>query len=168
MRSPLDPVTGIELQEIGAAEIDSLAIHCRDLFDHETWPAKAVERSLAAPGSFALLARAAGRAAGLILARVAADECEILWLVVTGPWRRRGLGRRLLRAALRSAAGRGAGTAYLEVSEGNAAAIALYESEGFRPCGGRRAYYRRGHASETRDALVYKKALTGGQTYPAP
>ena len=167
MKPTPTPDTVIELQKIEAADLDDLAGRCRGLFECETWHAAAVERSLAAPGSFALLARTAGRAAGLVLARVAADECEILWLVVPAPWRRRGVGRRLLRTALRSAAGHRAGTAFLEVSEDNRAAIALYGSEGFRPCGRRRAYYGDDREGNACDALVYKKALAGGETCPA-
>lgn len=167
MKPSLAPDTGIELQKIGTADLDDLAGRCRELFHCETWHAAAVERTLATPGSFALLARTPRRAAGLILARVAAEECEILWLVVPAPWRRRGIGRRLLRAALRSAAGHSAGTAFLEVSQDNRAALALYGSEGFRPCGRRRAYYGGGRQGNACDALVYKKALASGETCPA-
>ena len=166
MTPSLDPVAGIDLQEIRAGDIENLADPCRDLFEHETWHAAAVERSLAAPGSFALLARTAGCAAGLILARAAADECEILWLFVPAFRRRGGVGRRLLRAALETAADRGARTAYLEASEANRAAIALYEAEGFRPTSRRRAYYGREREAKVCDALVFKKALTGGETRP--
>ena len=128
---PLGDLPACELQRLGAADIEEMAGHCRNLFDDGTWCAAAVERSLAPPGCVALLARTAGQAAGLVLARVAADECEILWLVVLTLWRRRGIGRNLLQAALRTAASLGANTAYLEVAETNRAAIDLYGAEGF-------------------------------------
>ena len=88
-----------------------------------------------------------------------ADECEILWIVVGAAWRRQGLGRRLLRAALRQAASAGSQAAYLEVAETNAAAIALYCAEGFQLVGRRTAYYRESGDGTPCDALLYKKAL---------
>jgi ribosomal-protein-alanine N-acetyltransferase len=96
---------------------------------------------------------------------VAADECEILWLVVLTPWRRRGIGRSLLQAALQTAASLGAGTACLEASETNRAAIDLNRAEGLQPCGRRRAYYESGR--EACDALLYKKMLESGETCPS-
>lgn len=101
---PLGDVPACELQRLGAADIEKVAGHCRNLFEDGTWCAAAVERSLDAPECVALLARTAEQAAGLVLARVAADECEILWLVVLTPWRRKGIGRSLLQAVLRTAA----------------------------------------------------------------
>lgn len=60
---------------------------------------------------------------------------ERAWLGGFGvalPWRRRGLGRRLLEAWFDAARSRGARRAQLEVLEPNAAARALYEAQGFR------------------------------------
>ena len=148
-----------ELHELRAGEVRVMAQHSRELFLDTTWNAGALEQVLAAPGYFALLAHTAERAAGLVLARAAADECEVLWIVVGPSWRRKGLGRRLLRAALRRAAGLGASTAYLEVALTNCAAIALYRAEGFRACGRRTAYYRNAQDGRIDDALLYKKTL---------
>ena len=132
------------------------------LFHDTTWTVAALEQVLAAPGYFALLAHTAERAAGLVLARTAADECEILWIVVDPSFRRRGLGRRLLRAALCRAASQGACAAYLEVAETNRAAIALYRAEGFQVCGRRAGYYRDPRGGRSGDALLFEKALGAG------
>jgi len=64
--------------------------------------------------------------------------------------RRRGLARGLLRVVLRRAARAGARRALLELRVGNAGALALYESLGFRRLSLRRAYYR----EPVEDALV--------------
>jgi ribosomal-protein-alanine N-acetyltransferase len=48
---------------------------------------------------------------------------------------------------LAGAARQGAGRATLEVASGNAAALALYRSLGFREAGRRPAYYRTGAAA---------------------
>ena len=152
-----------ELHRLRAGEVRAMARHSRELFHDTTWNAAALEQVLAVPGDFALLAHTSERAAGFVLARAAADECEILWIVVGPSWRRKGLGRRLLRAALCHAAGAGASAAYLEVAETNRAAAALYRAEGFRACGRRAAYYRNAEDGRSDDAILYKKALVPGQ-----
>ena len=73
-------------------------------------------------------------------------ESELLQVEVEAGYRRRGLGRGLLGAALE-------GTVFLEVREGNVGAIALYSTLGFGVVGRRRGYY----AGPTEDALVMEK-----------
>lgn len=77
---------------------------------------------------------------GLALGRVAADEAELLTLAVAPEARRRGLGARLLGDFEAAASGRGAGTCFLEVAEGNPAA-ALYHRAGYLRVGLRPGYY---------------------------
>lgn len=62
--------------------------------------------------------------------------------------RGRGVGERLVRAVLDEAAHRGHGRVVLEVTEGNAPAIALYERMGFRFTGSRRPHPRRADLRE--------------------
>lgn len=92
---------------------------------------------------------------GMVLARVAADEADILTLAVVPGARRQGLGGHLLRAAMDEAARRGATTMFLEVGVDNDAAQALYAACGFAQVGRRRGYYPDGG-----DALVLRAALT--------
>ena len=106
---------------------------------------------LALPGAFGWIAPAGG----LALARVAADEAEILSLAVVPALRGRGLGRTLLEWAAATAAERGAGTLFLEVSAGNEAARRLYAAAGFAQVGRRVGYYPGGG-----DALVLRRTLT--------
>ncbi len=94
---------------------------------------------------------------GLILARVAADEAEILTLAVAPPAQNHGLGRCLLQAALDHAQTHGASSMFLEVSPANAPALALYARAGFAPVGRRPRYYPGGG-----DALVLRRALSPG------
>jgi len=151
------------LQQLHTGDVGAIAGRCPDLFTDTAWNARALERVLAAPGYFALLAHTAGQAAGLILARATAGECEILWILVGPSWRRKGVGRRLLRSALRHAAGLGACAAYLEVAETNGAAIALYGTEGFRAFGRSVGYYRNTRSGQSFDALLYKKELESSE-----
>lgn len=67
------------------------------------------------------------------------DEADVQTIGISPACRGRGLGRVLLRELLAAAGGR---TVYLEVRTDNAAAIGLYESEGFARIGLRRRYYR--------------------------
>lgn len=79
--------------------------------------------------------------AGFVLSRRAADEAEILSIVVSQRHRRDGLGRTLLHAHLGQLAATGIQHVFLEVEEGNLAAEQLYRHCGFREVGRRKAYY---------------------------
>ena len=115
------------------------------------WGAEAMALQLGLPGAFGWI----DPAGGMALARVAADEAEVLTLAVAPQARRRGLARRLLAAVMAEAADRGARSMALEVAAGNEAGRALYEAAGFEPVGRRRGYYPGGE-----DALVLRAALT--------
>jgi ribosomal protein S18 acetylase RimI-like enzyme len=60
------------------------------------------------------------------------DEVELAHLIVDPGRRRQGLGGRLVRELLALARARGRSTCALRVAPDNAAAVALYRSEGFR------------------------------------
>jgi ribosomal-protein-alanine N-acetyltransferase len=70
-------------------------------------------------------------------------EVHINNIAVDPLLRRKGLGRRLMRAVLREGVRRGCGSAILQVRSGNEAALMLYRSMGFAPVGRRRHYYAR-------------------------
>jgi ribosomal-protein-alanine N-acetyltransferase len=127
------------------------AIHAAAVPDGEAWDAGAIARQLALAGTFGLL----DPEGGMVLARVAADEAEILALAVIPQARRQGRGAALLAAAEQRAAAGGARVMYLEVAEHNGAARALYARAGYVPAGRRRGYYRDGS-----DALVMQKPLS--------
>jgi ribosomal-protein-alanine N-acetyltransferase len=69
--------------------------------------------------------------------------------------RGRGLGGKLLDAALDEVASRGADQVFLEVRESNHTARSLYASRGFTEVSRRRGYYR----SPVEDALVLRLAV---------
>lgn len=95
---------------------------------------------------------------GVVLCRAIAGEAEVLTVAVPQWARRRGIGRALMRAALTGARERGATEMFLEVDVANEAAVALYESLGFKRAGLRKAYYDRG-AQPRADALVMRLDL---------
>jgi ribosomal-protein-alanine N-acetyltransferase len=88
-----------------------------------------------------VFAGTADRPAGFVMSRKAADEAEILSIVIDPRHRRDGLGRGLLQAHLCQLAAAGVQHVFLEVEEGNVAAEQLYRHAGFREIGRRKAYY---------------------------
>jgi ribosomal-protein-alanine N-acetyltransferase len=137
--------------EVGAAHAAALAaIHAAAFRDAEAWSAAVIAGQLAHPACFALI----DPAGGMLLARVAADEAEILTLGVAPAARRGGIGRGLVAAAMRRAAAAGAATMFLEVASTNTPARALYEAAGFVRVGRRARYYANGG-----DALVLRAEL---------
>lgn len=93
-----------------------------------------------------------GHIIGYAVLSVAADEAHVLNLCTSPDVQGRGHGRRLLRALLQLARGRGAHRVFLEVRPSNANAIALYHTEGFNEIGRRPRYYPARDGRE--DALV--------------
>lgn len=88
---------------------------------------------------------------------IAADEAHILNICTAPEAQGRGHGRRLLRALLQIARGRGVRRMFLEVRPSNPHAIALYHDEGFNEIGRRPRYYPARDGRE--DALVMAMEL---------
>jgi [ribosomal protein S18]-alanine N-acetyltransferase len=126
------------------------ALHCAAFPPAERWDARALAELMAMPGTFGWIADHDA----FILARIAADEAEILTLAVAPDRRRLGYGASLLAEALREAARLGARAMLLEVAEPNTAARALYAGFGFAEAGRRRRYYADGS-----DALILQRPL---------
>lgn len=78
---------------------------------------------------------------GFIVCWVVSDELHILNLAVAEPHRRRGIGKKLVLAAIVQSASRGIKKALLEVRASNSAAQKLYSDIGFTGTGIRREYY---------------------------
>lgn len=141
--------------DAGAAHAEALAaIHAAVFRKGEVWPAPVLAAQLAQPGTFALI----DPAGGMLLARVVADEAEILTLAVAPEARRRGIGLALVGTAMRRAAAAGAAVVFLEVGSTNAPAQALYARAGFVRVGRRARYYANGG-----DALVLRAELMPGR-----
>jgi [ribosomal protein S18]-alanine N-acetyltransferase len=117
----------------------------------------AVEIARAAPDGVLVMEGRAGVRAWCAY-RLAVGELQILNLAVEPRERRRGLGRRLLEAALRRGTAAGAGRALLEVRASNDAARSLYAKSGFVAIGLRKDYY----VEPLEDALVLARPLAPG------
>lgn len=130
------------------------------------WTEDAFATLLASPGCFALVAHPAGAlghptskddepAAGMLLARIAGDDCEIITIGVTAGFRRRGIAALLLDHAAARSVGLGAARQVLEVGTDNAAARRLYAQLGFVQCGTRPGYY----AETGSDAVILARDI---------
>lgn len=153
----------LEVRRAGLPAAPVLAALHGACFPDQAWPERPWDEStmvelMTAPGSLALLALRDGQPLGFALARVAADEAEVLSLGVLPAQRGRGVGRALIEALCRLADVLGAGTLHLEVAADNAAALALYRASGFEESGRRRGYYRR-RSGPPVDALLLRRGL---------
>lgn len=124
----------------------------------DSWDEAAFATLLATPGTLGFLASAGGTPVGFILCRAAASECEILTIGVRSGSRRRGVGGKLLDAAIRQARHLELTEMFLEVGVENRAARYLYESRAFSAVGRRPAYYRK-RDFRPEDAVIMRLAL---------
>ncbi len=133
---------------------DMAALHALCFTLPAPWTAAAFASTLSNPTAFALY-----EAESVLIGRAVAGEAELLTLAVAPQARRRGMAARLVTRFLYQARLRGAEDAFLEVAEGNTAAIALYTRFGFAAAGRRRGYYH-GPGGITADAIVMRRLLT--------
>lgn len=117
------------------------------------WYLEALSRS----SSFFYVALAGEKVVGYATASVEGDLVHIISLAVLPQFRRRGIGRALLRRILGGAKALGLRGAILEAKRGNEAAEALYRSLGFAERGFRAGYYENGA-----DASVFELDFKGG------
>lgn len=136
------------------AAADLARLHASS-FD-KPWSVESFRSLLTQPGTLAVIARDQDPL-GCGVFRVAADEVEILTLAVLPDARRRGVARAIVQLAFSAAHQRGAVRCFLEVADDNQAAIELYLSLGFAPCGRRAGYYDRG--AERVDAVLYERMI---------
>jgi ribosomal-protein-alanine N-acetyltransferase len=147
------PVEGFDLPVLTA-----LHAACFSAPWDQPWTQRSFSEVLQMPGAGARIAALGSEPVGFAVARVVADEAELLLIGIHPEHRRAGHGRILLDHmcdALRKA---GAARLFLEVAEINPPATAFYRAAGFEPVGRRPKYY------ENADALVLVKALPANST----
>lgn len=132
---------------------DMARIHAAAFTQSRPWTETEFASLLDSPLCFAT-----GGARCFALVRVIADEAELLTIATDPAAQRQGLARALMRNWQKLAREGGAETAFLEVAADNTAALALYQSDGFAPCGHRAGYYSRQNSVNV-DAIVMRKSL---------
>ncbi len=95
---------------------------------------------------------------GFVLARLAADEAEILSIAVNPTRRGEGIAGRLLKSQMDMLALNGIRTLFLEVEDANIPALALYQRHRFMEVSRREAYYRKADGSAA-TALVMRRTF---------
>ena len=93
-----------------------------------------------------------GQLCGYLFSMAVAGEGELHRIAVLPEYRRLGLARKMMDTFLAWLSEESCETAFLEVREGNEAAVSLYKRSGFSEVGRRRAYYK----NPTEDALILK------------
>jgi len=148
-------LTGAQPKFSAARPVDAAAIAAlHGASFRRGWDEDEVSRLLLDGAVAAHLAIIRRTTVGFIMSRIAADEAEILSVAVAPARRGRGLSRPLLDFHLRSLAGRGVRTVFLEVDEQNQPARRLYRRAGFQEVGRRQDYYQSGAS-----ALVLRRDL---------
>ena len=130
----------------------------RSAFGPHGWSEKVFADQLRLPGTWGLI----DACGGMGLARSVVDEAELLTLAVLPESRRLGIGGKLLALLLKEAKTRGCTAMFLEVSERNHVAQALYGAHGFTQVGKRPRYYENGV-----DAFIMRALLDAPSPRPA-
>ena len=142
------PVEGFDLPVLAA-----LHAACFTAPWDQPWTQRSFDEVLRMPGAGARIAAIGTEPVGFAVARIAADEAELLLIGTHPAHRRAGYGRMLLDHMVEALAAAGAARLFLEVAEGNVSANAFYRAAGFEPVGRRPQYY------QSQDALVLAKSL---------
>lgn len=122
----------------------------------DPWSEASIASELDNPLSYWLVAEENGVVLGYIGSQSCPPESDVMNVAVAPQARRRGLAGNLLCTLMEVLHSRGMESLTLEVRAGNAPAIALYDSLGFRQVGRRPKYY----VNPTEDALILRKELT--------
>ncbi len=159
-------MTDVAISVLVNGDVEIVA-HVHALCFDEAWDAATIRKVLAMPGAFGFAARAdrEGDIAGFALARIVADECELLSLGVAPNRRGRGIGGGLFDASVVRAYALNASKFYLEVAEDNAEALHLYAARGLVTVGRRPDYYRLPDGQRTA-ALTMRCDLPASQVPP--
>jgi len=151
----------VRLTIVGQRDVPLLGRLMERAFDPrfgEAWSTAQLGGALGVADTWAQVGTDAAEPFGFSLTRRILDEAELMLVAVLPGERRRGLGRCLVEGAMETAGRRGARRMFLEVRDGNLAALHLYESLGFTAAGRRQNYYT-GPGGERFDAITMRRDL---------
>lgn len=137
------------IRRMAEADIPAVAELERQCFS-DFWSEKLLRESMERPEYIFLAEEEQGRLIGYGILLLNYDEGDILKIAVGEAYRGRGYGRALAEDLMDEGRRQGFCAFTLEVRAGNAPAIHLYESLGFRSAGVRKDFYER----PTEDALI--------------
>ena len=143
MKEPIEIVAlcGEHLSAVAALEEECFS---------SPWTKEQLAEEIQSDWAFVLVAQRGGEVLGYAGMHCVLDEAYVTNIAVFPAHRRKGIGRRLLRALVCECRARGASFLSLEVRASNNTAIALYSGEGFQKAGVRRSFYQK----PTEDAWI--------------
>ncbi len=133
-------------------DFDELYAIEKDCFGN-SWTDEMLRSELDNPLSVLAVHYEDGRLAAFALGRVIADEGELFQIGTLTGYRGRGIAEKLLGEIHDKMREKGAAVCFLEVRSRNAAAISLYEKNGYERVSVRRSYY------PDDDAVIMRKSL---------
>jgi ribosomal-protein-alanine N-acetyltransferase len=169
--------TDLAIRSVQGFDLPVLAALHAACFDNawdQPWTEKSFAAILAMPGAGGCIAAIGDQPVGFSLARIAADEAELLLLGTHPAWRRVGHARALLAHEFEALAAAGAKQIYLEVAETNVPARNFYRQAGFVQVGLRPRYYHTARGSNAStgggaegaiDAIVLARALVADKVH---
>lgn len=146
------------VEKVEKDELPALAKIHADCFA-QNWGTAELTSMYEQKGVFFLAARVSGTLGkkidlGFGVIRSVAGEAEVLTIAVSPKHQGRGVGRKLMNAAMFQLYSDRAEMLFLEVDDANTAAVALYKKLGFKQVGERKSYYAESEGSGT--ALVMR------------
>ncbi len=142
----------IQIVSMAVQHLKALAEIERQCF-HAPWSAEALGEELGNQEHLFLVAEENGAALGYVGCQTVLDEGYITNVAVSPEARRRGIARMLLHELSARAEEKGLAFITLEVRQSNAAAIALYEGQGYNEVGVRKGFY----SNPKEDAVLMTK-----------
>jgi ribosomal-protein-alanine N-acetyltransferase len=150
---PVGP-EGMRLRMIQGADLK--VVHRIEVASYSVpWSLATFRNLLDRSDTDSIVAEIGGRVVGYAISWFVVDQGELGNIAVDAAWRRKGIARALVVAALDRARDRGIREVYLEVRRSNTAAQKLYRQLGFRQVGIRHGYY----VKPTEDAHVMRRLL---------
>jgi ribosomal-protein-alanine N-acetyltransferase len=143
-----EPMAGVYLPDVLQIELAAYA---------HPWSETNFRDALAA-GYQAQMLMAEGIVLGYFVAMKGVDEVHLLNITVAPAYQGQGWARLMLDALTLWSRGQGAQWVWLEVRVGNARAMQVYQSQGFRRVGHRKAYYPADNGARE-DAIVMSLKL---------
>lgn len=121
--------------------VNSVAAIEKECF-YDYWSEKSIDRQLSQNSSVFGAVTVDNVIAGYVFGQIAADECEIYRIAVSGCFRRRGIAEVLMGYFINECRRNKVNSVFLEVRADNFPAVQLYEKYGFKKIGIRRGYYK--------------------------
>jgi ribosomal-protein-alanine N-acetyltransferase len=146
----------VAVREATAGDVDDLCAIADAQPNLPRWTREMYRLMLDDANRNVMVAAREGAVIGFVAMGQVMDEAEIELIVVASEWKRTGVGRMLVDAAMQWAKARGVRWIGLEVRAGNDAARAFYTAMGYEVCGRRRDYY----AAPMEDAINMRLRLT--------